>query len=209
MPIQKVGDWNKAAAVLPGLAPRLQKAMNQAVLQLAQEMRKEVLEAFEKEGTPGKPWAPLSPLTLALRKFRGGTGAGGTKILQVAGTLRNAVDVVKGPAGVFLGIKRSAKTRDGKSLVNVGMVQEFGATIHMTMTPKMRRYLAAAMKASGVRPHAGGGAKGKGATSITIHIPARPFLGPIVEAWTDHPDRMEKELMERLAKLLDGDLGRP
>ena len=150
MKITMTGDWKDAARILAGGGKRLQAAVDRAVLQEAQFFRTKVVEGIREQAPGGQPFKPLAPTTLAIRRFRGFKG---TKALLVRGDLRNSIVVVRKPDGVFVGVLRTAKGREGQPLVNVAAVHEFGSRpIVVKLTPKARRFLHAAFRhLAGVR----------------------------------------------------------
>jgi len=177
------GDWAKAAAALEGGSARLARAIERAVLKEAQGLRKEiVLQLRSQEG-----FKPLSPWTIAKRKL---LNRGGTKALIQRGDLIGGINVVKaGSDMVFVGIPRSAQDRDGRELVRIGAVHEYGTdpTI-IPITPRMRRFLAAvASKLEDNKSFEGEFVPklrgGKGASAVVVQIPARPFLRPAFDRW--------------------------
>lgn len=109
-------------------------------------------------------------------------GLGGTKALIARADLRNAVAVVPGGDEVFVGVPRKAQGKDGKSLVDVAAIHEFGAgPVAIPMTPAMRRFLFAMLRAAGAAERhtpRGGQAGGGGRGVIIVRIPPRPFLRP-------------------------------
>lgn len=70
------------------------------------------------------------------------------------------------------------------ALVNLGMIHEFGAEAKITVTRKMQRYVLGVL---GKKHGGGGGGGGSGkfrvGATITIKIPARPFIAPAVEGF--------------------------
>ena len=181
------GDWRRAGRIL-GTGPRvIRLALDVAVQQEAQFFRRKVVEGFREQAPGGQRFKPLSETTLAIRRF---TGFQGTKILIVRGDLRNSIKVVvrRGPLGseAFIGVLRSARSRDGKDLVNIARVHEFGSnTFLIEVTPAMRRFLAAAFtqELGGLSGGAGGLSRGV----IVVKIPARPFLQPVIDAFFSGP----------------------
>lgn len=209
---ERVGDWNAAAAILEDLGPAAATAYRKAVLQEAHDLRKAVVEGFSAGGPVGTKWTALKRLTLAIRLERGGTGSSGTKILHVTGQLMKAFAVIpQGDGTVIVGVAKSARRKDGKSLVRVALVHEFGATYTMKQTAKQRRFLFAVMKKHGIEPRGGGGTRGPterdGTRVITVRIPARPMLGPVFEEYASNPDAIADRIFARMAKLLGGRIG--
>ena len=193
--VTKVGDWKLAERLVLGAGPRIQKAIDQAVLQEAHFFRTKMVEGL-REGAPGgKALEPLAPTTLAIRRFRGFKG---TKPLIVHGDLRNSIVVVKQAGGVFVGVLRSAKARNGQPLVNVAAAHEFGTrAIAIKLTPKARRFLHAAFRAAGLDRPAGD----RPTTGIAVlRIRARPFLRPVFEKYGKEED-VSRRFLERMANL--------
>ena len=203
------GDWRRAARILTVAPARIRLAIDQAVLQEAQFFRKKVVEGFRTQEPGGKAFKPLAETTLAMRRFK---GFGGTKALIVRGDLRNSIKVVKKPtplgAEAFIGVLKSARGKDGTSLVNIAAVHEFGSRpIVMEMTPAMRKFLAKVFTQELGSFGEGGSGSGAGLTQIIIlQIPARPFLQPVIEK---HFGSAESALrfQARVAANLDGMFG--
>ena len=202
MKITRVGDWKDAARILAGGGKRLQAAVDRAVLQEAQFFRTKIVEGIREQAPGGQPFKPLAPTTLAIRRFRGFKG---TKALLVRGDLRNSIVVVRKPDGVFVGVLRTAKGREGQPLVNVAAVHEFGSRpIVVKLTPKARRFLHAAFRAAKLDQPASGGPP----TGIAvIKVPARPFLTPVFEKHGADADAVSRRFLERVARLLGGTFG--
>jgi hypothetical protein len=167
------GDWEKAFRLLSALPQRLKTTLNQGVLEEAHRIRDDIVKGIHRGAPGGKRFAPHSPLTLAVRKMR---RFGGSKVMIQSAALVNSVAVIPVRPGVaFVGVRRKAK-----SGANIAHIHEFGRTFTVPFTSRMARFLFAAMKRAGIppRPRAKGS---KGAGSITIRIPARPYIGPVVK----------------------------
>lgn len=192
-----VGDWAKAGKIVQSMDKRFAAAAEQAVLREGHMLRGKVIQNITSGGTlAGKPFAPLSPATLAIRRF---TGFGGTKILMRTGALRNSVVVRKVGNAVFVGVMRTSK---GKA--NIAEIHEFGAGPYtVVMTQRQRRFLMAALSSMGGAP-----SPGKGGGVLVIRIPARPFLGPVFEKFAQ-PRDVAKRFWAHIAKAMGGDLGKP
>jgi len=219
--VQLTGDWSKAKGIL-GDSTSLKAAINYAVMQEAQQVRRQIVKGITSQAPGGKQFAPLAATTLALRKAKGFKGS---KALLVTGGLRNSVTVKQTATGrVFVGVLRNARGKDGKSLVNIAQVHEFGATIVIKVTPRMRRMLMANLaksklgktKESGGRgpggrfkkwkfKASGGGQLSKGI--LVIKIPARPFIGPVIDQVLSDPKALQRRLAVRIAKKLRLALG--
>lgn len=166
-----VGDWEKAFKLLREAPRRIEKALQQQVLKEAHMLREQMIGGIDAGGKP--KFKGHSPLSLVIRQFR---GMGGSKVLIASGALRNSIVVVPVRPGVaFVGVRRRSK---GKA--NLAHIHEFGRTWTMPFTDRMRRFLFAAMRSAGIqRRRSPRGAHGTG--TITIRIPARPFIRPVVE----------------------------
>lgn len=200
--ITKVGDWQLARQLVSTAQKRLKDATDKAVLQEAQFFRTKVVEGIREQAPGGQPFKPLAPTTLAIRRF---SGFKGTKSLLVRGDLRNSVVVVRQPGGVFVGVLRTAKGKDGQALVNVAAVHELGSRpIVVKLTPKARRFLHAAFRAAGLDQPAGD----KPSTGIAIvKVPARPFLQPVFEKFGSDETVVAQRFLGRVARLLGGAFG--
>lgn len=130
----------------------------------------------------------------------------GTKALIVQADLRNSITVVRDGDRVLVGVLRTARNRAGRSLVNIAALQEHGSRpIVVHLTPKARAFLHAAFRHAGLD----GPSSGQLGTGIAvIHIPARPFLAPVFDKYAQ-PDQISLRFLERVAKQLSGDFGRP
>jgi Phage virion morphogenesis family len=200
MAIIKTGPWLVAHRILANGAHRYRRALAQAVAQEAQLFRRRVVEGFRDQAPGGVPFKPLAATTLKLRRFK---GFGGTKALIVRGDLRNSITARR--AGEFaytVGVHRGARGRSGQDLVNVARVHEFGATVVLRITPKMRRFLAVALKGEG----GGNGGGGGGIGIIVIRIPPRPFLRPVADRWFNG-SRARDRFLARVARNMGGAFG--
>lgn len=201
--IKFTGDWEKCAHILEGMENRFAAAADKALMQEAHYLRGKMIQNITSGGTlAGAPFAPLSPLSLAVRQF---TGKGGTKPLIVTGGLRNAISVIKVPGGVFIGIKRAGKGQGGKGGANLAALHEFGGgPWTRPMTDKQRRFLAAAFRNAGMKfgdPPGGGGA-------LKIKIPARPFMQPVIDKFAQSDD-VKSRFWASVAASMGGDIGTP
>ena len=176
-------QWDLAKAVLTFGEKQVTKTLEKAIHIEAQYLAKMV-----KQRIRTGPFQALSPLTIAARKLN---GFGGTKPLNVSGELKGAVTVT--PAGVgglekFVGVLKTVRAQTsfkarggpGAYLANIGQIMEEGRTILIKVTPKMRKFLFGVLFKKGGRPT--GASSGAMRTGIlVVHIPARPFIGPVFE----------------------------
>lgn len=201
MKMVKVGNWEKALRILDAAPKRMADAQQKAVLQEAQFFRGKIVEGIREQAPGGQAFAPLATTTLAIRQFRGFRG---TKALIHHGDLRNSVAVAREGETVFVGVLRSAQSRDGAQLTNVAATHEYGTkTTTRKLSAKARAFLFAALRKSGLEKPATAGAK---AGVVVSRIPARPFLAPVFEKY-GQPDEVSRRFWGRVAKLLGGDFG--
>ncbi|WP_428261180.1 phage virion morphogenesis protein, partial [Haliangium sp.] len=184
----------KARRMLAAAPARIRRAVDRAVEQEAHLCRKEIVQGLTSGSPGGKRLAPLAASTLATRRAR---GMRGTKPLIARGDLRRSITVRRTPRGVFVGILRSARSRDGERLVDIARVHEFGKVVVYRMNDKARRVVAMMMREAGVEP-AGPGSK----NGIVVNkIPARPFLGPVFAKLKESaPARVFGRVVHLLAK---------
>ena len=172
--VSMTGNWANARAQLKNSEQRLAKAITRALHQEAELLRKMIVQGVTQQAPGGKRIRPLAKTTLATRRWR---GFGGTKALIVRADLRNSVSVIVRGEQAFVGVARTARSRDGRSLVDIARVQEFGSSPRVIpMTAPMRRFLFAMLREAGVAPRAG---SGRGV--VVVQTPARPFLRPAFE----------------------------
>lgn len=203
--VKLTGDWEKLEKILATLPKRLPAALAVAVNAEAQKLRGHIIKNITSGGAhAGKPFAPLSPMTLIIRRF---TGFGGSKPLMVSGSMRNSVSVIRtGKAGAFVGILRGAPHKSGKGAVNIARIHEEGRTFSIPKTRKMIRFLAAALKSAGQKM--GSGPKVTAPGTILVSIPARPFMQPVFDKYAD-PNEVADRVWSDVARQLGGDLGKP
>ena len=191
MKIELTGDWGKASGILSGAPNEIPKALARALKQ----------EGRHAEGLIKQNIGKGPPPPLAHKRTRG-TGKGGSKPLNASGDMRGAVTVLETASfEVFVGIPRNSPKHGGR-VCNLAMIHEFGKTIAIRMTPKMRKFLFGVLFKGSKRAPGGGSKSGGGI--IVVHIPARPFVAPaFAEASVGFGDRM----IARVAKEMGGALG--
>ena len=192
MAVSRTGDWARARRLLTAAPQRLQAAIGTAVRQEAHALRNEIVQGLTRQAPGGEPLKPPSPLTIAARELE---GFGGTKALIVRGDLRNSITVIVQGDEAFIGVSRSARSKDGASMVDLAKLHEFGGPpVIIPMTPKMRRFLFALLRQAGKEPTGGGG---RGV--IVVQVPARPFLRPAFDKFREGASR---RFLERVAREL-------
>lgn len=192
MAVSRTGDWARARRLLTAAPQRLQGAISTAVRQEAHALRNEIVQGLTRQAPGGEPLKPPSPLTIAARELE---GFGGTKALIVRGDLRNSITVFVQGDEAFIGVSRSARSKDGASMVDLAKLHEFGGPpVIIPMTPKMRRFLFALLRQAGKEPTGG---SGRGV--IVVQVPARPFLRPAFDKFREGASR---RFLERVAREL-------
>jgi len=192
MAVSRTGDWARARRLLTAAPQRLQAAIGTAVRQEAHALRNEIVQGLTRQAPGGEPLKPPSPLTIAARELE---GFGGTKALLVRGDLRNSITVFVQGDEAFIGVSRSARSKDGASMVDLAKLHEFGGPpVIIPMTPKMRRFLFALLRQAGKEPTGG---SGRGV--IVVQVPARPFLRPAFDKFREGASR---RFLERVAREL-------
>lgn len=192
MAVSRTGDWARARRLLTAAPQRLQAAIGTAVRQEAHALRNEIVQGLTRQAPGGEPLKPPSPLTIAARELE---GFGGTKALIVQGDLRNSITVFVQGDEAFIGVSRSARSKDGASMVDLAKLHEFGGPpVIIPMTPKMRRFLFALLRQAGKEPTGG---SGRGV--IVVQVPARPFLRPAFDKFREGASR---RFLERVAREL-------
>jgi phage gpG-like protein len=192
MAVSRTRDWARARRLLTAAPQRLQAALGTAVRQEAHALRNEIVQGLTRQAPGGEPLKPPSPLTIAARELE---GFGGTKALIVLGDLRNSITVFVQGDEAFIGVSRSARSKDGASMVDLAKLHEFGGPpVIIPMTPKMRRFLFALLRQAGKEPTGG---SGRGV--IVVQVPARPFLRPAFDKFREGASR---RFLERVAREL-------
>ena len=200
MVVNRVGQWAQADELLGARARvRVQRSLMLGVRKEAELARSLLIEGIRKQAPGGKKFAPLRPSTLKKRRL---TGFRGRKALIVRGDLINSIVTRHGALGSFVGVLRTAKARDGKSLVNVMMIQEQGRTIVIPVTPGVQRFLGFMLRNKGRRRVARKSPRG----IIIVKIPARPVFAPV---WEKHfsGTQSAKRIEGRVSKDLAGRYG--
>lgn len=227
-----VGDWDLAQNLLrqaPKLvADAMKKAVYQEALFLAGEIKKNLrtgpfkgLSAWTLAGRRASGFKGSKPLNVT-----GDLKAGITVFPNhpayecFVGVLKTAQRKPKiqssgsssgssagGGKGGSKGRSHSAKADGAKkqggdtSLINVAQVLEEGRTFMVHVTPRMRRYIFGVLMPEMDGSGGGSGSMKKGV--IVVHIPARPFIRPVIEQFGA---TLRGRFQDRLSFLLAGKL---
>lgn len=222
--MSKKGDWTLAREILASES-KLKTAINNAVMLEAERAKSQIVKGIKDQAPAGKKFKPLSPLTLIMRQAKGFKG---TKALIVTAALMNAIKVIKiAPGIVSVGIPPGTKTRvGGTSLYAIGRMNEFGATITVRVTKKMRNYLMMMLRKSHLKELSkrkdGRDSKGRfsaktsmpkgtGAMAsgvMVIKIPPRPFIGPVMDVLKANQRVVNMRIQDSIAKAMKGKLGK-
>ncbi len=184
MSVRKLGDWRKARAILTGATNRYERAMAVALRREALRLRSEVVKGLTRQAPGGTSIKAPSKLTLAARRMKGSSK---TKALVVGGDLVGSISARIRKRKAQVGVRRSAKSGDGKDMVNLAEVHEFGSPPRVIpVTPKMRGFLAALFREAGF----GGGVP----AVVVVSTPKRPFMRPAWDKYRKNGvlDRFEK-----------------
>lgn len=180
--VKLTGDWRRAGRILGSGIAKLDRAMNIALKQEGQFFRAELVKGIRSQAPGGKAFKPLSPVTLARRRAR---GFGGTKALIETASMIRSIVVIQVGSVVFVGILYSARNREGKSLVNIAAVHEFGAIVTRSIHSVQR----------------------EGASlSVAIVIPARPFFRPVFKQFYNNLEA-QRRFVQRVARAFSGSPG--
>lgn len=196
------GDWSKQKMTAKKLMNHMPQRIEVFLRREAEVMRALVIVAYDAQGIPHR-WKKLSPWTIAGRRLHGFRG---TKALVWTGEMRKSISTAWDSASqsAFCGIQYQTKSADGKSMVNIAKLHEYGSKrIAIKITPRMRRYLAvlakflprsARMKKKDRKRHIATGI-------IVIQIPARPFMRTQLPVFRlNAPVRARKFFMEWIFK---------
>ena len=207
--IRRIGDWGEARALLSRRGrERFKKTLILAVRKEAEYARGLLVTGIRKQAPGGKKFKELSPQTLARRRMGGFRGR---KALIVRGDLRNAIHTKHFPKASFVGVLRTAKSKTGKSLVNIMAIQEYGSKpIVIPITKKMLRFFAIMNRKVGTRSSmrtggGGGGVFGVGGF-IIVKIPARPVFAPVFKMHFGKA-AAQSRMLNRISLLLKGKYG--
>lgn len=204
------GDWARARrSVSAAAAVRLDRAWRKSMRKEAHYWRKALVTGITRQAPGGQKFAKLSPLTRAKRRAE---GFAGRKAWIRTGTARRNIVVHESSRGLFVGILRGTKTRDGKDLVNIARVHEEGRIVVIKVTDKMRKYFYAMMRRGGLAATAAGGKRRKTGGGLArgilvIKIPARPVFQPVYEHMYKNKRSVARRMQNRISIASKGEFG--
>lgn len=155
---------------------RTPPAIRRVLLQEGQALVREIKLGIRGQAPGGKAFKPLAVSTKKRKKS--------SKALIDKGDLLGSVNVTPLPlsaeVAVFVGVNRGRRSKDGRDLVNIAEIHEFGTRPFMIpVTGKLRAWWRA-MYRKGIFSH-----NLSPRTFILKHpgVPERPFLRPSFDAW--------------------------
>ena len=202
--VEKFGDHALVASLLRTLPADLEEVVEIALKQEGLWAVSRIKEGIVAQAPGGQAFTPLKPSTLALRQQQGFSG---TKALIVHGDLLNSVVSIYSKGVVFVGIARTARGKDGKELINVAAIHEFGAGPKFVAwaSERQRRFVMALMEKAGMlgnptTARAGGG-------GYLLFIPARPYIRPTFKKFYGNEREASERFVGRIKKLLPATKG--
>jgi len=121
MGVKKFGDWDKVKCSNPGA--RLAKAIQQATIQNALLLVREIKRGIVSQAPGDVPFAPLAESTIERK--------GSSKALIDTGFLLSSITQRILADSAFVGLLRGTVNAKGEDMVNIGAIMEYGATIDM------------------------------------------------------------------------------
>lgn len=192
MSVRRTGNWALARRLIRGASERLPRAIDTAVRQEAQLLRKEIVQGITRQAPGGEEFKPHSELTLARRRK---AGFGGSRILMVRGDLRNGIAAIAEKSRAFIGVPRKGRGANG-TLADLAKLHEFGSDpIVVPQTEKSLAFYGAMLKEAGLERKSEGG----GGDVFVIQIPPRPFLRPAFKLWARGA---QARVLKRIAKAM-------
>lgn len=191
----QVRGITKARAFLNGAAAKFPRALRMAMKAQALEYKRIVQTGIRRQAPGGKKFVPLAESTIKMK--------GSSKALINNGDLLRSINVnelaglaSQEAASFFVGVHRTTKSKDGKSLANIAEIHEFGSRPYkIPVTPKLRRWWFVMMR-EGIF-----NAPLSPSTQFINHpgVPARPYLRPAFEEWSRGADRrLQRDILRRL-----------
>ncbi|MGE5528063.1 MAG: phage virion morphogenesis protein [Patescibacteria group bacterium] len=175
-----IGDWAKAKAILDNIDANFKPAYKRALARVGAKAERALKQGMTSGAPGGQAYEPNHPFTVERK--------GSSKPLIDHGDFRNSIRARQFDGGVFVGVNRMARNKDGKPEVNIAAIHELGdgqgGDLYIKVTPKMRAYLHSQ------------GLHLKSDTQF-IRIPRRPTFEPV---WEQNKDDWAKEFVEDVAK---------
>jgi hypothetical protein len=192
MRVKRTGQWEELDRILKTTPAKIKTATVVLTKAEADFFEGEIRRGIKNQAPGGRRFKPLSPSTIAARRA---SGISGDKALIATEKLLNGIKARRVAGGWFTGIR-------DKNLARIGAIHEEGlGPIQIKITPRMRAYLFAVVFKG--RPKTGGRSRGV----VSIKIPARPFIKPVLKREGRRREVMRR-LMPQYARIFGGDMGR-
>jgi hypothetical protein len=169
-----------AADAIAKIVEAMPEIIAKANGQAAHALRAAIVLGIRRQAPGGQQFKKLVRSTVLLRKLRRGKAS--TKALIDSGGLVGSINAnrIGSTQAWFVGIHRTVRTKDGKEMVNLAEIHEYGTKpFKIRVTPKLRAWWNAMVKLKVFK-------KRMSPTKTFIShpgVPARPFMRPSFEAW--------------------------
>ena len=118
--VKLIGDWDHVTDVLHNLNSAIKKAGLKASIDAALFAEGAAKKHISRQDLG---WYPLKPSTIAAKIRKGQS----TNILVATSTMFQAITSFNNGRTAYVGVKRTAKTRDGDDLHNIARALEYGS----------------------------------------------------------------------------------
>lgn len=108
--------FDKAERHFDNMPSLMKRNLNRATKSAAISMRDSIIRTI-RDGRP--MWPPLLAATIARK-------GSSSPLIEHADLLRSITCIPDGPSRFFIGVPRNVRNSAGESLVNIGLVHEFG-----------------------------------------------------------------------------------
>jgi hypothetical protein len=171
MSVIKVGPWNRASRILHAYAFKFHTVVDVAVRREAHRYEKAMKLGIRDQAPGGQKFRPLSPVTVHLK--------GSSKALIAKGDLMRSIGTKQfGPTAYFVGVHRTARNRQGRSIVNVAKVHEFGQVVAQKVTAKQARFFMA-LYMKGLWRSPDPRTVPREGDTVMVRTPKREFIKPV------------------------------
>ena len=122
MHVEKIGHWDEVKKLLAGnLGAKLAATLRQANIQNAVFLVREIKRGIRSQAPGGQQFVKLARSTIDAK--------GSSKALIDTGFLMNSVTQQIMPDHAYVGLLKTAMSKNGDSLAMIGAIMEYGATI--------------------------------------------------------------------------------
>jgi len=192
----EITGMNSVRGALNKVAVDAPKIIHRVIGREALEFAAKIQKGIRNQAPGGQPLLPLADSTKRMKKSSKALIDKGDLVRSIKAT--DITGELGGKATAwFVGVHRKAYSNDGKELVNIAEVHEFGTKPYkIKVTNKMRRFFMAMTIAGKMK-----GPIPPGKTIINHPgVPARPFIRPTYVEWQsgDGQGRIAKEVARAL-----------